>query len=213
MTYARWVIVALVAATLALYAWRLDRAPVHIGGDEAQFAVHAHAIATTGRDLNGTRWPLFVKITDLLVPNHSSRIWYQPALFYLMAIELRFLPFSETSVRLPTVLIAGVNVLLAYLVGVRLFSSRGYALLAAAALAMTPAHFMLARQALDYICPLPIILAWLWCVIEYQRTRKTAMLVLTGLLLGAGMFTYIASWATMPLLAGLTLIVLRPPWA
>ena len=55
-----------------------------------------------GHDLNGTRFPLFIKITDLLVPNNSSRIWYQPLLFYLLAADFLIFPVSEWSARLPT---------------------------------------------------------------------------------------------------------------
>jgi 4-amino-4-deoxy-L-arabinose transferase-like glycosyltransferase len=211
---ARWAALApvlLVAITAALYTWGLDRAPVYIGGDEAHFASHAHAIATTGRDLNGTRLPLFVQVTDLLVPNNSTRIWYQPALFYLLAIDLRLLPFDEVSVRLPTALIGVLNVWLMYLVARQLFGRRREALIAATALAMTPAHLLLSRQALDYICPLPVVLTWLWLAIKYEQTRRTALILMMGLLLGVGVFTYISSWAVMPLLALLTAIVLRPP--
>src|SRR5687767_13265170 len=107
---ARLAPVLLIAVTTVLYTWGLDRAPIYIGGDEAHFASHAHAIATTGRDLNGTPLPLFVRISDLLIPNHSTHVWYQPALFYLLAIDLSVLPFNEVTVRLPTALIGVLDV-------------------------------------------------------------------------------------------------------
>jgi 4-amino-4-deoxy-L-arabinose transferase-like glycosyltransferase len=184
---------------------------VYFGGDEAHFAVHAHAIAVSGRDLNGTRFPLFVQITDLLVTNNSSRIWYQPALFYLLAANFTVLPVNEFTARVPTALIGVLNVVLGYLIGRQLFDKPRYAALAALTLALMPAHFLVSRQALDYVCPLPVVLGWLWCTLEFVRTRQPRVLIVAALLLGAGVYTYIASWALMPLLAVMTAIIVRPP--
>src|SRR4051812_42214600 len=90
---ARRVSAAAVAACLAIvltagavYVYRLGDAPLYLGGDEAQFAVHAQSIAATGRDANGRLFPVFVNITDPLDPSAGSGIWYQPLLFYLMAV-------------------------------------------------------------------------------------------------------------------------------
>lgn len=205
-----WLLAIGLALVALLYTYGLDRAPVYIGGDEAHFVSHAHAIATTGRDLNGNRFPLFVKITDLLVPNNSSRIWYQPVLFYLLALDFTVLPVSEWSARLPTTLIAVLNIVLVYLIARQLFAGRRFAIAAAAMLAMTPAHFILSRQALDYICPLPIVLGWAWLVLTYLRTPRPALLVAAGLLLGVGVYTYISSWLAMPFLAAVMLLITRP---
>jgi 4-amino-4-deoxy-L-arabinose transferase-like glycosyltransferase len=205
-----WLLAIGLALVTLLYTYGLDRAPAYIGGDEAQFVSHAHAIATTGEDLNGTRLPLFIKITDLLVPNHSSRIWYQPVLFYLLALDFRVLPVNEWTTRLPTTLIAIANIVLVYLVGRRLFADRRIAIVAAAMLALTPAHFIMSRQALDYICPLPVVLAWMLCASAYFETKRPGPLVAGGFLLGLGAYTYISSWLVMPLLAVITLIVARP---
>ncbi len=197
-------------ATAWFYARGLDRAPFYIGGDEAHFAGHAHAIATTGRDLNGTRLPLFIKITDPLVPNNSSRIWYQPLLFYALALDFKVFPVSEWSVRLPTVVIAILNVLLVYAVARKLFANPLYAVVAAAILALTPAHVLISRQALDYICPLPFVLAWLWCLITFTETGRAAWLLVGGLILGLGVYSYISSWFVMPLFLAVTLATLWP---
>lgn len=201
---------AVIGLAALLYTYGLDRAPVYIGGDEAHFVSHAYSIANTGQDLNGTRWPLFIKITDLLVPNNSSRIWYQPLLFYVLAAEFRVLPVDEWSTRLPTTAIAVVNIWLVYLVARRLFGPRA-GIVAAFLLALTPAHFIMSRQALDYICPLPFILGWLLCVLIYLQEQRPAWLYAAGLLLGCGAYSYISSWAVMPFLAMLTLMVARPP--
>ena len=197
-------------ATAWFYASGLDRAPFYIGGDEAHFAIHAHALATTGRDLNGTRLPVFIKITDPLVPNNSSQIWYQPFLFYALALDFLVLPVTEWSVRLPTVVIATLDVLLVYAIARKLFANPLYAVLAALMLALTPAHFLMSRQALDYICPLPFVLGWLWCLITFSQTARKGWLLGGGLLLGIGLYTYISSWIVMPFFLAVTLAVLWP---
>jgi len=43
----------------ALYGRAFGDTPVYLGGDEAHFAIHANAIASTGHDLNGQFMPLF----------------------------------------------------------------------------------------------------------------------------------------------------------
>ena len=62
------------------YLRALDRVPVYLGWDEARFALQGHSIASTGRDLNGHRTPLFFHNTDPLIQNNSSQIWWQPVL-------------------------------------------------------------------------------------------------------------------------------------
>ena len=93
------IVVLLLGAFVYLHA--LDRVPVYIGWDEARFALQGHAIATTGRDLNGNPMPLFFHNTDPLIRNNSSGIYWQPVLIYLIAGVLRVAPLSVWSVRLP----------------------------------------------------------------------------------------------------------------
>ena len=58
--------VGILACSSALYLHDLGRAPVYLGWDEARTAVQGYALATTGRDMNGTPSPLFFHITDPL---------------------------------------------------------------------------------------------------------------------------------------------------
>jgi 4-amino-4-deoxy-L-arabinose transferase-like glycosyltransferase len=198
--------VLLLAALLQLTA--LGRAPINIWPDEARFAIQAQAIAATGRDLNGTRIPLFVHITNPLIRNDSTFIWWQPVLFYAMALVLQFAPFAEWSARLPNAAIAILNVWLIYAVARRLFPSAWYAVLAAFLLALTPVHFLFGRMATDYFCPVPFALAWLWCLVVTVQTEKVWMPAVTGLVLGVGLYSYIASWIVMPAYLAVTFVVL-----
>lgn len=202
-TQYRWLIAAVVLATAGLYAYAVGTAPAYLGGDEARFATAASALASTGRDLTGSRLPLFFHLPDSLTAGGGTR-WYQPLLFYLMALAFRFLPFTEQSVRLPIVAIGVLDVWLIYVVARRLFGERPPAILAALLLALSPAHFLFSRQGLDYLCPLPFVLGWLWCLLAAVETGSMRLSLGSGFLLGLGFYSYIASWAMMPLLLAIS---------
>ncbi len=150
----------------ALYLGRLGDAPINMTTDEARFAVQAHTLAETGSDSRGNRLPLFFLITDPLIANHTSVAWWQPQLFYLMAGSFSILPVSEFAARLPIALIALLNIWLIYAVARRAFPNPWYGVAAAMLLALTPAHFIMGRQATDYFLPLAFALTWLLCLLE-----------------------------------------------
>jgi 4-amino-4-deoxy-L-arabinose transferase-like glycosyltransferase len=198
----RTVTIALViaAAAAVLYGHRLDFAPPHVEIDEVLIALDAHAIATTGRDLGGERLPLYSQT--------ASHSWYQPLVIYVTALVLEVLPFTEWAIRAATVAVGVLNIVLTYFVARALFDSDGLGLVAAAMLALSPAHFIHSRYAMDYIYPLPFILGWLLCLIRYDITRRPGLLVAGGCLLGVGFYSYIASMVMMPMYVGLTCLML-----
>ena len=210
---ARWLVpiamFAVLVGTCVLYFRALDSAPVVVAVDEARFALHAHSIVKDGTDLAGNRLPLFFHITDPLNPASDSETWWQPALFYLVAGVFQFVPPATWSLRLPTAIMAIVNVILISLVARKLFSSGWYAVVAAGILSLTPAHYMFARRALDYFCQLPIALAWLLCLSLYAESASSWLPATMGLLLGLGLFTHISSWIVMPGYVAATYIVFR----
>ena len=191
-----------------LYLRDLGGAPVNIASDEARFAVQAQSIAATGRDLNGNPAPLFFHITNPLIPDDNTNVWWQPVLFYLMAAVFRVVPLSEWSARLPTVCLAVLDLWLIYAVARRLFANPWYAVLAAFLLALSPAHFLFGRQAMDYFCPVPFALAWLWCLLLCIQTETTWLPAATGFVLGVGLYSYISSWVVMPFYLAVTGAVL-----
>jgi 4-amino-4-deoxy-L-arabinose transferase-like glycosyltransferase len=201
-------VVLAIGLAASTYLVALDRAPVYIGGDEAYFAVHGHALATTGRDLNGTPMPLLFNLWDPLgdtTVQSRFRAWYQPLLFYLVALTLEVFPFTEWSIRLPTAVIGGVlSPWLMYVVAMRLFKDRRVALLAAMVLALSPSLLLLSRQTLDFVCPIPFVLGWLWCLITLVETGTTSRAFVGGLVLGLGFYSYVAAWLFMPACLALT---------
>ena len=193
-----WLAVSLGAGTAILYFYRLGSAPMMIGGDEAYFASHAHAIATTGRDLDGRLLPLFFRI--------DVHTWYQPLLVYLMAAVFLVRQVSEAALRTPTAMIGVIDVLLVYAVARRLLGRRRDAIIAATLMALTPAHFIFARQGLDYIVPVPFVLGWLWCLLKALDTGHARFAAAAGLLLGIGFYSYVAAWLVMPCCLLITIV-------
>ncbi|MGH9386671.1 MAG: ArnT family glycosyltransferase [Vicinamibacterales bacterium] len=211
-TGARRVLALGALATLlacTLYVVKLDDAPAYISNDEAHVASNAQSLSVTGRDLHGEFLPIFVLMIDPLVPDNVETARWQPFLFYLTAISLKTLPFTQWTVRLPIALMAILDVWLVYAIARLLFSQRGLAVIAAFLMATTPAHFIMGRQALDSFCPLTFALGWVWCLLAFFKTGRVRFLSAAGFVLGAGLFTYVAAWVFMPMYLALTLIALR----
>jgi 4-amino-4-deoxy-L-arabinose transferase-like glycosyltransferase len=203
LTVSRPVLAVVFALIAALYLFDLSNAPVYFGGDEAHFAAIGHSIATTGRNLRGDWLPLFVNLADPLgePAQHWGDTYYHPMLFYLDALVMTVAPPTIAMARLPIAIIGGlISPLLLYLVGRRIIGQALPALIAALVLALAPVHVILSRQALDYILPVPFVLGWLWYLDASLRSRDGKHAALAGVILGIGCYSYIASWAVMPML-------------
>src|ERR1700752_366110 len=105
---------ALVTGVLVLYGAGLTYSPPYLHEAEGLFALHAHAIATTGHDVYGRLLPLYFQMTAI-----GDNVWFHPAIVYATAPFLLVLPFAEWVIRLPSILVAAVNVVLIYLVAAR----------------------------------------------------------------------------------------------
>jgi len=195
------------ALVATVYLFDLGDAPVYFGGDEAHFAAIGHSLATTGRALNGDLLPLFVNLADPLgePPMPWGDTYYHPFLFYLDALVMLVAPPTIAVARLPVAVIGGVLCpLLLYAVARRIIGQPLPALIAAMVMALSPVFVILSRQALDYILPVPFVLAWLWCLDNSLRTRERKHFAWAGFILGVGCYSYIASWAVMPMLLAMS---------
>jgi 4-amino-4-deoxy-L-arabinose transferase-like glycosyltransferase len=188
MTGGRGAIAAaiLVAAAIGvLYFWRLGDAPVYLAHDEVIFGVEANAIAQTLHDTTGKFLPLYIKL--------GKNYWCSPVHIYAAAALLRFVHVSDTSIRVPTVIVGLLAVVLMYFAGRDLFRNRWVGLLTASFLALSPAHFIASRFKVESHYPLPFIAAWIVCLVRFQQTRRSGWLAAAGAALGLGIYTYHAS--------------------
>ena len=183
-----------------LYGARLGVVPAYVMHDEAQGALQAQSIATTGRDLTGRLLPLY--FTEPEFPPGRD-----PALIYITALVLKVVPFNEAGVRTSVVLIAVLNVVLTFLVAQRLFQSTVMGLIGAVLLLLTPIHFIRGRILLSPLFTIPFILAWVWTLWRFTVQPTTARLAASAVVLGLGMYSYLAAVAMMPVYLVITLAI------
>jgi 4-amino-4-deoxy-L-arabinose transferase-like glycosyltransferase len=191
---------AIVLAGVLLYARALGHVPPYLIHDEAQGALQAHALATTGRDLSGRLLPLY--FTEPEFPPGRD-----PVMIYVTALGLQWLPFSDTGARTPTALVAVLNVVLMFLAGRAIFQSTWLGLLAAAMLALTPIHFIRGRLLLSPLYTIPFVLAWLWALRRFEQRPSAGRFVAACAWLAAGMYSYLAAVLMMPLYLAMTVAI------
>jgi 4-amino-4-deoxy-L-arabinose transferase-like glycosyltransferase len=200
----------LAALTALLYFPRLGHAPVYLAPDEVFIAVHAQSIAATGRDVGGRLLPFYIeyeyRVSDAKRPLRHG--WLPPIIYYAIAAVLTILPLSEWAIRIPSVLVGIADVVLVYFIGRRLFTRQWLAIVCAALLALTPSHLIHSRLAMDYVFPVPFVLAWLLGLMTYLQDGGDKRLFLGTLALGVGLYSYIAAAVVMPLYLLLTLLAL-----
>jgi 4-amino-4-deoxy-L-arabinose transferase-like glycosyltransferase len=183
--------VLLAASAAALYATRLTSAPMYLARDEIQFGRQAYSLATTGRDLDGNRFPMFFA-------EPSYHVGRDPLLIYVTAALLKARPLSDFIVRLPNALVGVLDIVLMFFVGRRIFKSDALGLIAAALLAVSPAHFMHSRLAVSLLLPLPFTLLWLLCLASFVDDEKLSALGAGACWLGLAVYGYLASVLLMP---------------
>ena len=194
----RALIIALLLAVsaAALYTTRLSTAPQYLARDEIGFGRQAYAFATTGKDLDGNSFPLFFG-------EPAYHVGRDPLLIYATAALLKFVPLSDVAVRLPNALIGVLDVLLMFFVARRIFRRDDLAAIAAAFIALSPAHFIHSRLAVSLLMPLPFTLLWLLCLAGFLDSvnERTALrrLAAGAMWLGLGAYGYLASVMLMPI--------------
>ena len=198
----------LLIVAAVLYTWRLDETPTYLSPDEAIIAVDAHSVATTGRDMHGALLPLYFFIQ--VNPKSERTGWFTPVIFYLSAAVQLVLPFSESSVRMPSVIVGMINLVLLFAIVRELSGNQWIALMSAALLALSPAHYIFSRYALDYLYPVPFLLAWLLALRHAMHHRTPVRMLVCGLCLGFGFYSYIAAVILMPLMLLLAIAVMWP---
>jgi 4-amino-4-deoxy-L-arabinose transferase-like glycosyltransferase len=197
----RLVIPALITLGAALlYLPDLGDAPAYLNRDEMFFGLTAHSLASTGHDTTGRFLPLYFQ-TQM---RYGSEMWFQPMLMYSATATVKLFGLSEAAIRLPMALAGVIDVVLVYFIARVLVERELPAIVAAALLALSPAHFINSRVAMDFQAPLPFLLGWLLCVCLYFRREQVWLLFAGGLFLGIGLYTYIAAYMLMPIYALLT---------
>jgi 4-amino-4-deoxy-L-arabinose transferase-like glycosyltransferase len=163
----------LLALGAALRVDRLAETPAGLFADEAAIAANAWAIGADGRDLAGTRFPLYSRLRSFEVSGISG-IVSQPVYQYASVPFVRLLGRTETAARLPAVGFGVLGIAAAYLLGTVLFGRR-VGIAAAALLALAPWHLHLSRVGFEAVS-LPALLALaVWQIVRgLGRPRSLA---------------------------------------
>ncbi len=152
----------------------------------------AQSIVSTGRDLDGNRYPLFPAEPTY----HPGR---DPLLVYATALLLKFRPLSESTVRMPNAMTGVIDVLLMFLVARRIFKSDLTGAIVALMLAISPSHLMHSRLGVSLLLPLPFALLWLYALTEYVETKAVRYLWACAVILGSALYGYLAAVILMPI--------------
>lgn len=204
-------LVLILLGALAIRTWDLGGNPPGFFRDEADKAVTAWSLLTTGRDLDGRILPFFVRSLNI----YTSGI-YQ----YVLIPFILVLGMGEWAVRLPAALAGTATVALTYLLGNTVYGKR-VGLLAAGFLAISPWHVQFSRWANQGIfLPLGLTLA----VYFFSRSRRSIedrvaagpnlkpvsrSLLLSAFFLGLTLYTYAPAKALVPLFFVLLIAIYR----
>ena len=156
--------------------------------DEASRGYDAYALLLTGADQYGVRLPLFAEGID----DHT------PVLYTLLAMpSVAALGLTEVAVRLPAALAGILTVYTTYLCGRALLGAVA-ALVAAALVAISPWHILPSRTGAEWVL-LPLFMTTgIWLLARGRRHGPS--LLLAGLTLGVGLYSYAFARLLVPLL-------------
>lgn len=186
-------IAILITAVLvvALYLFGLDLVPPHLNQDEMMFGLNAYSIAKYGRDFYGNPYPFYFW--------HLGSFWATPVVVYVTSLFLKFLPFSEWSIRVPGALIGIISILLTAILAKRIFKNSLYSLLALVVAGTVPALFINFRIAMDVAWTILFVLLWLILLKVFSDKGSLVAIFLSGLALGIGLHSYHAAKIIMPM--------------
>ncbi|MGE3272285.1 MAG: glycosyltransferase family 39 protein [Chloroflexota bacterium] len=184
----------------------LDRVPNGLFLDEASRGYDAYALLRTGADQYGVPWPLFAEGLDD----------YTPILYTLLVLpSVAAFGLTEFAVRLPAALAGVATVLTVFLCGRALFQDAGTSttgasatkngtlvgLIGAALVAISPWHILPSRTGAEWVL-LPLFMTTgIWLLARGCRSGHSGPnLLLAGLVLGVGLYSYAFARLLVPLL-------------
>lgn len=192
------VVIAIVA--FFFFSYRLTEVPSGMTIDEASIGYNAVLIGKTLRDETGRFFPIFT-----LTINGSD--WKQPSSIYAATVIFKIIGASVYNLRLISVVAAVTSLILVVYLNYLLLGKLG-AILSGVFFATSPIVVMHSHLAQENIMPVPFIIGWLITIFLFQKQRKGYFLFLSGLILGASIYSYKGMRAIVPPLFLTTLLYL-----
>lgn len=197
---------AAVAGIAALHLGGLDTAPPGLYNDEASIGYNAWAVSTAGVDEHGVSYPLFYE---------AFGEYKGPVSLYPLAVLLKVLPLTPSTVRLPSALYGIALAVVAGLIAWRVTRSRPVALLMLLTAGVEPWLFVEARTAFEAIAMVLALVVALWCVTHAGSRWAGWWFAGCGTALGVAVFAYTPGRlyaAIMAVLVAVCFSVAPVPW-
>ncbi len=198
------ILIILVPILWFLFSFRLTNVPPGINIDEANIGYNAVFLSKTLHDSHGRFLPVFILSLD----NHD---WHQPITVYATALFFKLFDKSFFTLRAVSVFFMILSTLLmAYLL--YRIGNRRFALFGTLFFITTPILMIQSHLALENIAVLPFTIIWLLLLTLFQRNNKLYYLVLGGVTLGLGFYSYKGMRLIVPVWTVLTLgyILIHP---
>ncbi len=183
-----WVIIFLVAVGTRLFLW--PNAISQVNCDEMMTAINAISISETGKDANGTSFPVYLEAW--------GSMGQSTMLMYLMAICIKIFGISIFSVRLPMLVISIIGIIVFYDLMKRIFKSEKIGLLSMAIVSICPWHMLQSIWSID--CNMmPHFLLFSMYFLYRGFTEKKWFLYISMIFFGLTMYTYGVSVYFVPI--------------
>lgn len=180
----------LAAASLVLAALLIDG---ELDPQESIFNTQAQTV------LSG-RTPLFF--------HAGGELWLQPVPVYSNA-ALQAVSIGPASGRIASAIAGAADVALVVLAGYAIAGTAWAGIAAGLVLMLTPGHWSLAVHGTDPIVPAPLILLWLYFLLQFLKFDSARALALSAIALGATVYAHPSGPLTAIFLWMLTVIVSR----
>lgn len=179
-----------------LLTFRITDVPPGINGDEATLGKNAILLSQNLHDENKRFLPLFVSA-------HDGKDWKPPVSMYTTVIFFKLFGPSYYILRSVSVFLILVSATLLFITLKDLLNVK--LAFAGFLIFMTiPAVTIQSHLALENIALLPFVILWIFMLIRYQKTAENRYLILSGISLGAGLYSYGSLRLMAPVFASLT---------
>lgn len=175
----------------------LSEIPSGFHADESSFYINAKALAQTGADEDGNKFPLSL----------SSFIDPKPAIYSYL--EIPFISTLENQVlaaRLPSTILAVLSLYFTYLL-IERFSNKKISLMTTLILSISPWHIVVSRGTQEVIISFLFLIISLYILVAYllknKPTHKTTVLSLSTFFITSflSMYSYHSAKLLLPMLA------------
>ena len=184
-----------------LFSYKLLEIPGELTSDEASFGYNAVLISETLHD----RWGRFLPV---FVLGREGILWYEPVTQYYLVAFFKIFGASVFNLRFTSVLITVFSTILIFILAKELLGKTA-AFFASLIFLTTPIVMIQSHMAMDNIMPVPFVILWLLSLLFFTKKGNFKYLILAGIFLGIGFYSYKGMRGMVAIWILLTLIYLK----